>query len=157
MRGGCGDVDCVRESFESATGAAGRPAKGNGDAGGVRRGPSPVAAADADRERRALLLRRGAWPGPRGRLGTRAIAHLDAFNIPLLASVRLDGEALGFTLLAAVITGVLFGLLPALRVRTFAVANALKDGQPRVERRPEPCLGSQRAGGFRDSRLPAPY
>jgi predicted permease len=60
--------------------------------------------------------------------GTRAIAHLDAFNIPLLASVRLDGEALGFTLLAAVLTGVLFGLLPALQVGSFAVGEALKDG-----------------------------
>jgi predicted permease len=60
--------------------------------------------------------------------GTRAIAHLNAFNIPLLTSVRLDGEALGFTLLAAVVTGVLFGLLPAFRVRSFAVADALKDG-----------------------------
>jgi predicted permease len=60
--------------------------------------------------------------------GTRAIAHLDAFNIPLLASVRLDGDALGFTLLAAVFTGVLFGLLPALQVRSFAVGEALKDG-----------------------------
>jgi predicted permease len=60
--------------------------------------------------------------------GTRAIAHLDAFNIPLLASVRLDGDALGFTLLAAVLTGVLFGLLPALQVPSFAVGEALKDG-----------------------------
>jgi predicted permease len=60
--------------------------------------------------------------------GTRAIAHLDAFNIPLLASVRLDGDALGFTLLAAVLTGVLFGLLPALEVRSFAVGETLKDG-----------------------------
>ena len=60
--------------------------------------------------------------------GTRAIAHLDAFNIPLLASVRLDGDALGFTLLAAVLTGVLFGLLPALQVRSFAVGEMLKDG-----------------------------
>ena len=62
-------------------------------------------------------------------IGTRAIAHLDAFNIPLLASVRLDGEALVFTLLAAVLTGVLFGLLPALQVRSLAVADALKDGR----------------------------
>src|ERR1700740_1877912 len=46
---------------------------------------------------------------------------------PLLASVRLDGDALGFTLLAAVLTGVLFGLLPALQVRVFAVGEALKD------------------------------
>ncbi|MES1257763.1 MAG: FtsX-like permease family protein, partial [Acidobacteriota bacterium] len=59
--------------------------------------------------------------------GTRAIAHLDAFNLPLLASVRLDGDALGFTLLAAVLTGVLFGLLPALQARSFAVGEALKD------------------------------
>jgi predicted permease len=60
--------------------------------------------------------------------GTRAIAHLDAFNIPLLASVRLDADALGFTLLAAVLTGVLFGLLPAFEVRTLAVGEMLKDG-----------------------------
>jgi predicted permease len=60
--------------------------------------------------------------------GTRAIAHLDAFNIPLLASVRLDGDALGFTLLAAALTGVLFGWLPALEVRSFAVGEMLKDG-----------------------------
>jgi predicted permease len=60
--------------------------------------------------------------------GTRAIAHLDAFDIPLLTSVRLDRDALGFTLLAAVLTGVLFGLLPALQVRSFAVGEMLKDG-----------------------------
>ncbi len=59
--------------------------------------------------------------------GTHAITHLDAFNIPLLTSVRLDGAVLAFTLLAAVLTGILFGLLPALRVRSFAVAEALKD------------------------------
>jgi predicted permease len=60
--------------------------------------------------------------------GTRAIAHLDAFNLPLLSSVRLDGASLAFTLLAAVLTGILFGLLPALQVRSFAVGEALKDG-----------------------------
>jgi putative ABC transport system permease protein len=60
--------------------------------------------------------------------GTRAIAHLDGFNIPLLASVRLDQDALGFTLLAAVLTGVLFGLLPALQVPSFKIGEVLKDG-----------------------------
>jgi len=60
--------------------------------------------------------------------GTRMIAHLDAFDIPLLASVRLDGAALSFTLLAAVLTGILFGLLPALQVPSLAVGAALKDG-----------------------------
>ncbi len=59
--------------------------------------------------------------------GTRAIAHLDAFSIPLLATVRLDGAALGFTLLAAMLTGVLFGILPALHARSFAVAEGLNE------------------------------
>lgn len=59
--------------------------------------------------------------------GTRAIAHLHAFEIPLLASVQLDGAALGFTLLAAMVTGVLFGILPALHVRSFAVGDGLKE------------------------------
>jgi len=59
--------------------------------------------------------------------GTRALAHLDAFSIPLLRNVRIDTGALGFTLLAAVFTGVLFGLLPAIQVPAFAVQDALKD------------------------------
>jgi predicted permease len=59
--------------------------------------------------------------------GTRALAHLDAFNLPLLGSIRIDGSALGFTLMAAVFTGVLFGMLPALQVPALAVGEALKD------------------------------
>ncbi len=59
--------------------------------------------------------------------GTRAMAHMDAFRIPLLASVRVDGSALAFTLLIAIATGVLFGLLPAIQVPAFAVQGALKD------------------------------
>src|SRR5271165_3300458 len=47
--------------------------------------------------------------------GTRALAHLDAINVPLLQNVRLDGAALGFTLLMAIGTGILFGLAPALQ------------------------------------------
>jgi predicted permease len=58
---------------------------------------------------------------------TRALAHLDAFSIPLLASVRIDGPGLAFTLLAAVVTGVLFGLLPAIQAPRFAVQDALKE------------------------------
>ena len=51
--------------------------------------------------------------------GTRGLAHLDAFNLPRLESIRVDGSGLVFTLLAAVATGVLFGLLPALQVQAF--------------------------------------
>src|SRR5277367_4184488 len=60
--GWSGDVDCVREPFQSATGAAEFATKGNGDAGSVGRGAFPFAAANAYGECGALLLRRGARP-----------------------------------------------------------------------------------------------
>ena len=60
--------------------------------------------------------------------GTRELAHLQAFNLPLLASVRIDGSALLFTLLAALASGVLFGLLPALRVAAISLREGMQDG-----------------------------
>jgi predicted permease len=60
--------------------------------------------------------------------GTSVVAHLSAFNLPLLNSVRIDGNVLAFTLLAAVFTGVLFGVLPALQAPALAVQDALKEG-----------------------------
>jgi predicted permease len=59
--------------------------------------------------------------------GTRALAHLTAFRLPLLASVRLDGAALAFTLLATFLTGILFGLLPAIQTPALAAQDELKD------------------------------
>ena len=59
--------------------------------------------------------------------GTRELAHLHAFQLPLLASIRIDGAALAFTLLAAVASGVVFGLLPALRVTALSVREGLQD------------------------------
>ncbi|MBZ5592863.1 MAG: ABC transporter permease [Acidobacteriia bacterium] len=59
--------------------------------------------------------------------GTRALAHLDAISIPLLQNVHTDASALGLTLLMAVLTGLVFGLVPALQVPATAVHDALKD------------------------------
>ncbi len=59
--------------------------------------------------------------------GTNAVAHLDSFNLPLLRDVHTDGSALGFTLLMAVLTGVVFGLAPALQVKSTALHDSLKD------------------------------
>jgi len=59
--------------------------------------------------------------------GTRALAHSQAFNLPLLESVRVDGSALLFTLLAAVGSGVLFGLLPAIRGTALSLLEGLQD------------------------------
>jgi len=59
--------------------------------------------------------------------GTRAVAHLNAFSIPLLQNVRTDSATLGFTLLLAILTGVVFGLAPALQVPANALNDVLKD------------------------------
>jgi putative ABC transport system permease protein len=59
--------------------------------------------------------------------GTRVLAHLTAVSIPLLAKVRIDGSVLGFALLVAVATGLIFGLAPALQVPRFALSDTLKD------------------------------
>ncbi len=58
--------------------------------------------------------------------GTRVIAHVNTLNLPLLETVQIDGRGLPFTLLAAVATGVLFGLLPALQASSCHFAKALK-------------------------------
>ncbi len=60
-------------------------------------------------------------------VGTRALAHLTSVSIPLLSDVRIDARVLGFTLLAALLTGLLFGLVPALQVQDLKLHDTLKD------------------------------
>jgi predicted permease len=60
-------------------------------------------------------------------VGTRVLSHLDAISIPLLASVQVDLGALSFTLFIAVVTGMMFGLVPALQVPSMGVSDSLKD------------------------------
>ena len=55
--------------------------------------------------------------------GVRFLAHLSSVSIPLLENVRVDGSALGFTLLTGVLTGLLFGLVPALQVPSIALSD----------------------------------
>jgi putative ABC transport system permease protein len=47
--------------------------------------------------------------------GTFAVAHLDAFSIPLLSRVGLNPAVLGFALLATLVTGLVLGIAPALQ------------------------------------------
>jgi len=75
--------------------------------------------------------------------GTREMAHLNAFNLPLLESVRVDGSTLAFTLLAAIASGVLFGLAPALQVPAYKLREGLQDGG-------RESSGNSRHGWFRD-------
>jgi len=59
--------------------------------------------------------------------GTQILTHVQAIGIPLLANLRMDGTVLAFCLMAAVLTGVVFGLAPALQVPSGAVHDVLKD------------------------------
>jgi len=60
-------------------------------------------------------------------VGTRILTHLTAVSIPLLGEVHIDGSVLGFTLLVAAGTGLIFGLAPALHVRDVKLYDTLKD------------------------------
>ena len=59
--------------------------------------------------------------------GTSLIAHLEGASIPLLQDVRLDGLAVVFIASVAMLTGVGFGVLPALQASGFTPGDALKD------------------------------
>ncbi len=58
---------------------------------------------------------------------TRAVATAQAFSIPLLSAVQVDGAALAFALAVAMATGLLFGIVPALQVSASREFDALRD------------------------------
>jgi predicted permease len=60
-------------------------------------------------------------------VGTRVLAHLTSISIPLLGEVHIDGTVLLFTVAVAIVTGLIFGLLPALQVRDMRLHDTLKD------------------------------
>ncbi len=60
-------------------------------------------------------------------IGVQLLSHLNAISIPLLDSVHLDARTLLFTLIVAIATGILFGLIPALQVRDVNVNDGLKE------------------------------
>jgi predicted permease len=59
--------------------------------------------------------------------GTRLLTRLDTVGIPLLLHARVDGTALAFVMLAAIFTGIVFGLTPALRTSGISVNSTLKE------------------------------
>jgi predicted permease len=61
--------------------------------------------------------------------GVRAALALSADTLPRIEDVRLDGRVIAFTLLLATLTGVLFGLIPALRTAQAEPQNDLRGGR----------------------------
>ena len=60
--------------------------------------------------------------------GLQIVITLRPANLPRLDETALDGGVLGFTALLAIVTGILFGLLPALQLSRPDVTGVLKDG-----------------------------
>ena len=58
--------------------------------------------------------------------GVRAIAGLDPRNVPFAADVRIDATVLLFTLAIALLTGVIFGAVPALQSSRANVQDTLR-------------------------------
>src|ERR1700722_20118705 len=61
---------------------------------------------------------------------TSWLAHQGAVALPLLSSVRVDGRALAWTLLIALSVGVLFGIVPGLKVSGSNLQESLKNAGP---------------------------
>jgi predicted permease len=61
---------------------------------------------------------------------TSYVAHQGSLALPLLSSVRVDGSVLTWTLLIAVTTAILFGLIPGLKASDSNLQDSLKDSGP---------------------------
>ena len=60
--------------------------------------------------------------------GINLLVVLSADNLPPTAHVKIDATVLAFTLLISIITGLLFGIAPALRTMKLSVSDSLKEG-----------------------------
>src|ERR1043165_2824954 len=76
--------------------------------------------------------------------GTKALAALSPPALIDLQRVSVNWPVLGFTLLLSVLTGILFGLVPALEATRFDLQDALKEGGKNVG-------GSARTGYLRNA------
>jgi predicted permease len=60
--------------------------------------------------------------------GLALLRWLNPGNIPRLTAIAIDGRVLAFTTTVAVLTGILFGLVPALRASRVNLSDSLKEG-----------------------------
>jgi len=76
-----------------------------------------------------LLALAGAAVGVAAARGlVRVFVALDPIHLPRIQEVAVDGRVLLYTMAAAMVTGILFGLAPALRISRPGLVNWLKQG-----------------------------
>lgn len=75
-----------------------------------------------------LALAGGALGIVLARLGLQTLVALAANSVPRAESIHLDPGVLAFTTVVSLLTGVGFGLLPAMRISRAEMAEALRDG-----------------------------
>jgi putative ABC transport system permease protein len=73
-------------------------------------------------------------------IGTRLIVSLSPAGFTRITETRVDGRVLGFTALVSLVSGVLFGLVPAFGVSRVRLSESLKEG------------GRSGSGGLRSGR-----
>lgn len=61
-------------------------------------------------------------------LGVDALLGMSGGSIPLAEDVSLDGRLMVFALLVSLVTGLIFGMIPALRISRMEPAGVLKEG-----------------------------
>ncbi len=65
-----------------------------------------------------------------------AIKHVSALNLPRAGEIQLDDTVLGFTLALSIMTGILFGLFPSLKVSRPDLADELRESGTAAGRGP---------------------
>jgi putative ABC transport system permease protein len=60
--------------------------------------------------------------------GVELLVALSGESLPITANVKIDSTVLVFTLVISVVTGLLFGLVPALRTMRLSLVESLKEG-----------------------------
>jgi putative ABC transport system permease protein len=65
--------------------------------------------------------------------GVERLVALEPGSLPHIASIEVDGRVLAFAIAISIATGLVFGLLPALKAVSIDVNRALKDADGRVQ------------------------
>ena len=131
-RGRAGAADCLRKYRQSDAGARRNSPKRNLHSTGDWRVAFAIDSATAYGVRPTFIRRRSAG-SPLRALGLRRFwcGLFPRREVPVFLQFSVDGRILEFTAGIAILTGILFGLLPAFRSTHVSLSAAMKGGAAR--------------------------